>query len=1274
MKDDAPTATVPASRWRRAWRVLRGLVVGGVVLALLLLVLVYLGRNRYVAPFALETLAPTLEEAAGLQVEVDRLSGNWVNGIALEGVNVRATGEDGILRTLTFESLQATYDLRALLRGDVNGVTSLTGQGGTLHIDLARAAPAEPDAADPAAPLDLKRWLPERLPAIDLSLQARLGLAGDRSLGLGQVRLVTAPDSETIEGSPLVLDAVVEGAPLAIDAAWRPDATVEADVRLMPLALDALSTALPPSLELGGHVALDGSLVLDLQALSDLRASFSLQGTDFAYEHVRVERLSASGTFEDDVLSLRDVNADAGGNSVSHGTASLSLRDAGQTLVERLRSMRAHLDCRLTDIPSLLAIEDVEVPPHELRLTMALTDTGIDIETGSLETAGGRLTVRRGQLPLDTDGTLDVDLAANFTDLTELGVLLRDDDWGGALTGDAILRGTWDAPRGVATLHGDEVLVAGLQLGNVELEAQINESELRLASLSADGALGHVDLKGAYAFDEREIVAELSLAVLDPLLAPAGIAGPLRVDANVGGPLERIAFEASADGAALGGSARGTAELDLVRDRTRVQLAELFLDDGCCGLQLLAPTLVSVDSGGVTVQDLALAGPAGWLRVDGIHGPGLTCLDVQLVDFVPPPLLVPWVPGELSFEQTDATLHLQRDPDTLQADVTLFVERLQGFDLGPFDVELVSRLGDGWLDLHAFEARGPSDLVVSLTGRAPLAPRAGQLEQLLPDGELRFEGLIDAPELVSLPGLAGSPVRAGAARVELALGGNWTRVTGTAHVDARDVAVQALQLDGRTQIPELAPLALRASLDLADEVRVAEGVLEGPGGIRADLTGRLGQAADVRTWLAQGFGDGFGTAEVELGLQARVDELRRFLNLSPGLRNLEGAAELTVRVEGTAAAPEVNGRLELTGGALRTNSALPAIGALNADLALSDGTFTIEGVTGELGGAPFDLGGTLTLWPADERPPSIDVALRGQDLLLYRKGGVRVRANSDLTIRGPLSGPTVAGQVALKDGRYVQDFELLNTTGSRRTPQGRRGLQIFSLRDAPYSDLRFNVDVTSETPFRIDTNLTQGAVRPELRLRGTGAVPLVEGTVYIDPMRVKLPSGKLNVRAGTVVFSEANPFLPTLDVRADMRLRGYDIYVHIDGTYDEPEFDLTSSPTLPQDELLLLLLTGTPPTSAGRNDQDYQQGAQDVVLFIVRDLFATIDEGDEESWADRLEVTTGGEITRSGEQTTKGTLRLFDNVFTERDSIYVVGEKDVYDKINFGLQLLFRLP
>jgi translocation and assembly module TamB len=181
--------------------------------------------------------------------------------------------------------------------------------------------------------------------------------------------------------------------------------------------------------------------------------------------------------------------------------------------------------------------------------------------------------------------------------------------------------------------------------------------------------------------------------------------------------------------------------------------------------------------------------------------------------------------------------------------------------------------------------------------------------------------------------------------------------------------------------------------------------------------------------------------------------------------------------------------------------------------------------------------------------------------------------------------------------------------------------------------------------------------------------------IYIDRSRILLPAGRLAVEAGLIRFPENSPNRPLLEISGSSRILGYDINLTVEGSYDEPTISLSSVPPLPQDALLLLLLTGRLPPGEVAQQRGWQEGVK-VALYVgkgvLEEWFGGNDLDSEESLLDRFDVVTGRGISRQGNETIGAQYRLADSVLREGDELYLVAERDIYDEFNTGLRIVFR--
>ena len=65
---------------------------------------------------------------------------------------------------------------------------------------------------------------------------------------------------------------------------------------------------------------------------------------------------------------------------------------------------------------------------------------------------------------------------------------------------------------------------------------------------------------------------------------------------------------------------------------------------------------------------------------------------------------------------------------------------------------------------------------------------------------------------------------------------------------------------------------------------------------------------------------------------------------------------------------------------------------------------------------------------------------------------------------------------------------------------------------------------------------------------------------------------------------------------------------------------------------------------------------------------------DDASFLDRFHFVTGRDVSKGGSLTTEASVRVAQGTFVEKDTLFLVGERDVYEEYNFGVRILFRFP
>ena len=404
----------------------------------------------------------------------------------------------------------------------------------------------------------------------------------------------------------------------------------------------------------------------------------------------------------------------------------------------------------------------------------------------------------------------------------------------------------------------------------------------------------------------------------------------------------------------------------------------------------------------------------------------------------------------------------------------------------------------------------------------------------------------------------------------------------------------------------------------------------------ADLTANLqlaGQAAAVDARLAAGRANLAVTGRVPLGAGAlnlhavgAVDLAMLDPLLAAEGRQVRGRVTLDAAIAGTAAAPLVNGSAVLAGGEVQDFTQGVHLTDLAATLQATGQTVRIASLTAHAGAGTVEAHGSVGL----QAPMPVDVAvtLRGARAL----ASDRLTADLDaaLAVRGDLAGTLAAsGTVAIQRAsinipeHLPASVAVLNVrlAGQKPPPPPTPGVTV-------------RLDLTLTTPGQVFVRGRglDAVLGGTLHAGGTTAAPQVTGGFTLQRGTFSLAGTTLTFTRGKVGFDGAgttDKIDPSLDFEADSVTSNVTAMLLVGGYASAPKITLSSSPTLPQDEVLAQLLFG-------RSAKDLGPFQYAAIASALADLSGTASVGNpldrvrKGLGLDRLSVGSGAQASRSG--------------------------------------------
>lgn len=1200
-------------------------LLGALLLAPLLL---YATRGWTLIPLA-KGWAQRRALAAGYALEVGSVGGNLWSGLELENVAlVPLDGLPGPLRSLRIARARAGYRLIELARNGLPGLEEIDIQGVALRLD------ADSKAAGTDAPFRLPEFplaLPEmRVADVRLELRsgARTWRAEDAVLTIGpgpqpQALTLHVPSLVQEEGSAEESEELSQ-VDLEVSATWD-SALVEGEVLVdgapwlvvdeLDLRASALGEAhLSASLGLPADVTRLELAFVDHRPRATLRAK-DLRLAELDLRHVWKGAPAASG------LAQLELQADQttegwtlGGRALSqdialNGRPLGSLEALGSWEPEGLRVKRLEIE----GPAGKLRAEGVFVPAAAFATGTALGEvTGsLEIDTNDIPAL---LALQPDRQPPPHRLQLKGEVSAGRLALESGGLVV------GAEQGSA----RWSA-------------------GWIDLAAPPGSAR----QIEVDAALDLRDLAGAgQLFGWPQLAGELR--------------GQLRIEGELLHPSGRVELEG--EGVSYGGYAVDQLKLAGYGRSPSLVLSELVLRRAGDELTLAAPTILERGPDGFAFERLRLEG-RGALEIDLQPGPSGTELQLRASDLALSPWLRDLAPAGTRVEALSGSLAIT--PGMWRADLSSSEVAVPGA-LPPTPAKLVAEIADRRIFVER-AALGPGDApILELRGNAPLDPQGAQPEDWLPAGPVDLVANLAWPAGApfALPADLGSGQTLEGASGTLRLQGTWRDVHSSLVLRAERLTAASGRLHAWF---EDAPADVEANLVWRDgKVEILSSELDAKRG-KLTAKGATWINSDWPALLAEP--PAWSELPLRLAGQLRVEELGWLASTSPTIVRASGELAASFDLEGSLVHPEGSASLQLSGAAARF-AGLPPMEYLQGRATLEGRTLTIEEFTGQVGSGPFALSGTAGL----EEGGEWDVELKGEEVLLLRNTDARVRADMDLHLRGPVGKPRLNGTLGLRRVHLRENLDFLGLLRGRGGPPTRRKAVAFVLaEEGALSRLLVDVRVETVEPMQFQSNVASGGLRGSLRLEGPGSGLVPTGDLFLDPSAIKLPGGKLRLTGGLVRFDPAHPMAPQLDVNGEARLAGYDITMQATGDLDAPQVDLSSSPALPVDQVLLLLLSGQVPEEGSPVGLS---AARTLTVYLAKDLLSRwsgsdLDSG--ESWLDRLEIVSGQEVSRSGLGTLQASYRITDEERFDDRAWYVVAERDRYEDVNFGLRLVVRL-
>ena len=763
-------------------------------------------------------------------------------------------------------------------------------------------------------------------------------------------------------------------------------------------------------------------------------------------------------------------------------------------------------------------------------------------------------TLRVSAAPFDLSAEGAVDLTAETARLAydlnapDLAPIARayEADAGGAFAASGALSGPLSAPLLVGEAAFEGLRLDGEDYGFVRLDhdAVFDEAPQGTAALRGDGSRF-----GPLAFDGGFKLADDRLALSDLVATALGaeVRGAAEVDLAttlVAGDVSLAAPSIARIGAALGqsldGGVRGDVALRSASGRQDVELDIAltgFRGAGARVARLTAKGAVR-DATGAPVVDLAL----------GAGGAGVSGVSLET--------------AALTLKGALAALDIGLDArGALETGEALELSTRARADLsGPAQTARVGALdasvGEASVSLNAPLRVAAENGVTSFRGIDLALPGGG----LTGDATLYGSGAkgdlrLDIGDLSVPAALFELPVESGALALDAVFD------TRAARAGAR-ASLRGTGMRFADVVADVGALDLEA--DFGWDGREA--------GVDASLSGPFGEP--VRVSAATQLRPSGGIAPrlpPKAALSGAVNwsgDIGEFWALVPAPGHvLDGATRIALTLGGTIAAPTVGGDVTVTNGRYENLD----VGAILVDLDVTtrvepSGAFVVDIAAEDGSGGPVSAKIEL----ADGQ---LDATLSATEATLVRRDDVTAAMSLDITAKGPVAGPAIAGVVAIDRAEVrlvaatppgVADLGPVRIKGEEPEPEG----------DGAGAAIALDLKIVAPDDIFVRGRGLDSEWMIDLAVRGTAAKPLIDGAIEKRRGLLTFLGAPLDLARGSVRFFERTPPDPQIDVLLEREKGGVTGGIAVTGSASAPDIAFVSRPALPEDEVLPRILFG----------------------------------------------------------------------------------------------------
>ncbi len=298
-------------------------------------------------------------------------------------------------------------------------------------------------------------------------------------------------------------------------------------------------------------------------------------------------------------------------------------------------------------------------------------------------------------------------------------------------------------------------------------------------------------------------------------------------------------------------------------------------------------------------------------------------------------------------------------------------------------------------------------------------------------------------------------------------------------------------------------------------------------------------------------------------------------------QQLSGPIAIAADFSGRLDAPQLNGLIRADNLTYDNETYGTRLSRMQLAGRFTNERLEITRLNAKAGDGSVQATGSIGLAAASGFP--IDIRAKLDNAQLAKSDAISATTSGTIHLTNGPGGGLIQGELQIPEARYAiirqGQAEVSELTGVRRKSDIRVPRPTDRPTPAPVGLFKLDLHVTAPNQLFVSGMGLDSEWRMDMRIGGTSAAPVITGGLDVVKGAYSFAGKRFEVTRGTVRFRGGALTDPDINITATTTVNGITAVIAITGTGQRPQIAFTSTPTLPQDEVLSRLLFGTSPTN-----------------------------------------------------------------------------------------------